>query len=79
MNVPTRVGFQTPFTNVSLDLTPTKMVGEEMVCWGGKLTKDKYKDFQKEMDMFNRAFAEVMMEGDASSEGFLLFQFRLIQ
>ncbi len=70
MNVPTRVGFQTPFTNVSLDLTPTKMVGEEMVMLGGKPTKDKYKDFQKEMDMFNRAFAEVMMEGDAQGRVF---------
>jgi ribonucleoside-triphosphate reductase (formate) len=70
MNVPTRVGFQTPFTNVSFDLVPTKMVGEESVIFGGKVTKDKYKDFQKEMDMFNRAFAEVMMEGDSQGRVF---------
>jgi len=70
MNVPTRVGFQTPFTNVSFDLVPTKMVGEETVIIGGKMTKDKYKDFQKEMDMFNKAFAEVMMEGDAQGRVF---------
>jgi len=70
MNVPTRVGFQTPFTNVSIDLVPTKIVGEETVIVGGKPTKDKYKDFQKEMDMFNKAFAEVMMEGDAQGRVF---------
>lgn len=70
MNVPTRVGFQTPFTNVSLDLVPTKMVGDETVIIGGEPTKDKYKDFQKEMDMFNKAFAEVMMEGDSQGRVF---------
>lgn len=70
MNVATRVGFQTPFTNVSIDLIPTKMVGEETVIIGGKPTKDKYKDFQREMDMFNKAFAEVMMEGDAQGRVF---------
>ncbi|MDD3679379.1 MAG: ribonucleoside triphosphate reductase [Candidatus Shapirobacteria bacterium] len=64
MNVPTRVGFQTPFSNLSLDIHPTEMVGEETVIIGGKPTKDKYKEFQKEMDMINRAFAETMMEGD---------------
>jgi ribonucleoside-triphosphate reductase len=70
MNVPTRVGFQTPFTNVSIDLVPTKTVGEEAVIIGGKAQNAKYKDFQKEMDMFNRAFAEVMMEGDAQGRVF---------
>lgn len=65
MNVPTRVGFQTPFTNITMDLAPTKIVGEENVIIGGKPQKEKYKDFQKEMDMINRAFAEVMIEGDA--------------
>ena len=70
MNVPTRVGFQTPFSNVTLDLTPQGMVGEEAVIIGGKPIKAQYKDFQKEMDMFNRAFAEVMMEGDAQGRVF---------
>lgn len=70
MNVPTRVGFQTPFTNVSMDLRPTKMVAEEVVIIGGKPVNAKYGDFQKEMDMFNRAFAEVMMEGDAQGQVF---------
>ena len=70
MNVPTRVGFQTPFTNVTMDLRPTKTVGEEAVIIGGKPVNARYKDFQKEMDMFNRAFAEVMSEGDAQGRVF---------
>jgi ribonucleoside-triphosphate reductase (formate) len=70
VNVPTRVGFQTPFTNVTLDVIPSKMLGEENVVIGGKVTEDKYKDFQMEMDMFNKAFAEVMIEGDASGRVF---------
>ena len=70
MNVPTRVGFQTPFTNITLDLKPTKMVGNENVIIGGKPQNKKYKDFQKEMDMFNIAFCEIMTEGDASGRVF---------
>lgn len=70
VNVPTRVGFQTPFINVTLDVTPSKMTGEEHIIIGGKYMPEKYKDFQKEMDMFNRAFAEVMIEGDATSRVF---------
>ena len=70
VNVPTRVGFQTPFTNITMDLTPTKMVGEENVIIGGQVQKEKYKDFQKEMDMFNMAFAELMMAGDAKGRVF---------
>jgi len=65
MNVPTRVGFQTPFTNVTFDLTPSKAVGEEAVIIGGKPQQEKYKDFQEEMNIFNRAYTEVMLEGDA--------------
>lgn len=70
INVPTRVGFQTPFTNITLDLTPGKSVGEENVIIGGKIQPEKYKDFQKEMDMFNIAFAELMMAGDAKGRVF---------
>lgn len=70
MNVPTRVGFQTPFTNISLDLIPSKTVAKEAVIIGGVPTKDKYGDFQKEMDLFNKAFAEVMLEGDAQGRVF---------
>ncbi len=70
INVPTRVGFQTPFTNVTLDVTPSPMIGEENVVIGGKIMPEKYKDFQKEMDMFNQAFAEVMLEGDSTGRVF---------
>lgn len=70
VNVPTRVGFQTPFINVTLDITPSKMTGEENVIIGGQIMPEKYKDFQAEMDMFNKAFAEVMIEGDATGRVF---------
>ena len=70
INVPTRVGFQTPFTNITLDVTPSKMTGEESVIIGGKAMPEKYKDFQKEMDMFNQAFAEVMLAGDSTGRVF---------
>jgi ribonucleoside-triphosphate reductase len=70
MNVPTRVGFQSPFTNVTLDLVPPKTVGEEAVIIGGQPIKAQYKDFQKEIDLFNKVFAEVMLEGDAQGRVF---------
>ena len=70
LNVPTRVGFQTPFTNITLDVTPSKLVGEENVIIGGEIMPEQYKDFQEEMDVFNQAFAEVMLEGDATGRMF---------
>ncbi len=70
MNVPTRVGFQTPFTNLTFDLTPPKTLGEENVVIGGLPRKEKYKEFQPEMDLINQAFAEVMLEGDANGRVF---------
>jgi len=70
MNVPTRVGFQTPFTNVTLDLTPPRGLAREAVVIGGRLTEQTYGEFQEEMDLFNRAFCEVMMAGDASGRIF---------
>ncbi|NPV52737.1 MAG: ribonucleoside triphosphate reductase [Firmicutes bacterium] len=65
LNVPTRVGFQTPFVNITMDVVVPKILAEEPVIIGGKLQDAQYKDFQKEMDMLNTAFCEVMMEGDA--------------
>jgi len=65
MNVPTRTGFQTVFSNLTLDIIPGKEVGDENVIIGGEIQKEKYKDFQKEMDMINMTFCDVMMEGDA--------------
>lgn len=70
INVPTRVGFQTPFTNITMDLTPGPTTGEENIIIGGKIMPEKYKEFQAEMDMINSAFAELMMEGDAKGRVF---------
>jgi len=68
--VPTRVGFQTPFTNVTLDLKVPPYMAEEPVIIGGVSQKETYKEFEKERAMFNKAFAEVMLEGDASGRVF---------
>lgn len=70
INVPTRVGFQTPFTNLTFDLTvPTHFVNESVIV-GGKLKTETYKEFQHEMDILNKAFLEVMLEGDAKGRVF---------
>ena len=70
LNVPTRVGFQTPFTNLTMDLECPKSYKNQNVICGGVLQEDKYGDFQLEMDMINQAFAEVMSEGDANGRIF---------
>lgn len=70
MAVPTRVGFQTPFTNITLDLKVPDYMKEEAVIIGGIPQKEKYKDFKKEMDILNKAFAECMLEGDANGKPF---------
>ncbi|MBO3839556.1 MAG: ribonucleoside triphosphate reductase [Thermoproteota archaeon] len=65
MNIPTRVGFQTPFSNITLDLRVPSFMQDEPVIVGGEIMDETYGDFQEEMDVFNRALAEVMLEGDA--------------
>jgi len=70
LNVPTRVGFQTPFTNITLDITAHELLKKQPVLIGGKLMDKVYGEFQKEMDMFNLAFCEVMMEGDGAGRAF---------
>ncbi|MCK5581424.1 MAG: ribonucleoside triphosphate reductase [Candidatus Omnitrophica bacterium] len=70
VNVPTRVGFQTPFTNLTFDLTVPPHFSDQPVMVGGKLRKETYKEFQKEMDMLNKAFLDVMLEGDAKGRVF---------
>lgn len=70
MNVPTRVGFQTPFSNITLDLTPSANFKDQQVIIGGKPQKETYGDFQKEMDMLNAALFEVMSGGDAAGRVF---------
>jgi len=70
INIPTRVGFQTPFTNITMDLFVPTTLKDHPVIIGGEHTEATYKDFQHEMDMLNRAFAEVMMDGDANERVF---------
>ena len=70
INIPTRVGFQTPFTNITMDLYVSPILKDSNVIIGG-VEKDKtYSQFQPEMDIINKAFAEVMMEGDAKGRVF---------
>jgi anaerobic ribonucleoside-triphosphate reductase len=70
MNVPTRVGFQTPFTNVTLDLTVPDFMKEDAAIIGGGIASYAYGDLQNEMDMFNAAFADVMSQGDSKGRVF---------
>lgn len=70
MNVPTRVGFQTPFTNITMDLTVPSYYADQSIIIGGEYMEATYKEFQNEMDMLNKAFFEVMMEGDNSGRVF---------
>lgn len=64
VNVPTRVGFQTPFTNITMDLVVPKHYKDKNVIIGGKYMDKTYHDFQKEMDLINKTFLEVMAAGD---------------
>ncbi|MCB9757634.1 MAG: ribonucleoside triphosphate reductase [Candidatus Omnitrophica bacterium] len=70
VNVPTRVGFQTPFTNLTLDLNVPSYYRDQPVILGGVAQQCTYGEFQAEMDLFNRAFLEVMLEGDAKGRVF---------
>jgi anaerobic ribonucleoside-triphosphate reductase len=70
MNIPTRVGFQTPFTNITLDLVIPNNMKDKAVVIGGELHNSTYSDYQHVMDIFNKAFAEVMTEGDANGRIF---------
>lgn len=70
INIPTRVGFQSPFTNTTMDLIPPKIIANEHVIVGGKIQNAQYGEFQKEIDLFNKVFAEVMTEGDAKGRVF---------
>ena len=70
MNVPTRVSFQTPFSNITLDLTPSPNFKKTKVIIGGKPQNETYSEFQREMDMLNTAFFAVMSEGDAAGRVF---------
>lgn len=70
INIPTRVGFQTPFTNITMDLVVPEFMKNEPVVWGGEVLEEVYGDYQPEMTMLNKAFAEVMVKGDANGSLF---------
>ena len=70
MNVPTRVGFQTPFSNITMDLNVPSYYADQPVIIGGEYKEETYSQFQREMDMINKAFFEVMMAGDSSGRVF---------
>ncbi|MDD3113211.1 MAG: ribonucleoside triphosphate reductase [Candidatus Izemoplasmatales bacterium] len=70
LNVPTRVGFQCPFSNLTFDIVAPRTMRDQNVIIAGKLMPETYGDFQAEMDMINLAFCDVMMEGDAKGRVF---------
>ena len=70
VNVPTRVGFQTPFTNITLDLECPKHMADNPVIIGGEMQDSTYGDYQEEMNMLNKALLEVLSEGDANGRVF---------
>jgi len=70
INTPSRWGSQAPFTNITLDWTVPEDLRDEQAIVGGEKLEATYSDYQAEMDMVNRAFLEVMMEGDANGRGF---------
>lgn len=70
LNVPTRVGFQCPFSNLTFDIKPPRTLRDQAVIIGGVPQAETYGEFQKEMDMINTAFCEVMMEGDKKGRVF---------
>ncbi len=70
INVPTRVGFQCPFSNLTFDIKVPSTLRDEPVLIGGKMMDKTYGDFQEQMDLFNRAFCKVMLDGDAKGRVF---------
>ena len=70
VNTPSRWGTQAPFSNITLDWTVPADLAEQYAIVGGEEMPFKYKDCKKEMDMVNKAFIELMIEGDANGRGF---------
>ncbi len=70
MSVSTRVGFQNPFSNITLDLRPSSVFKNQPVIIGGKPQKETYGEFEEEMKVFNKALYEVYLEGDAKKRVF---------
>ncbi|MBM3257689.1 MAG: ribonucleoside triphosphate reductase [Candidatus Nealsonbacteria bacterium] len=70
MAVPTRVGFQCPFSNITLDLKPSPVFAKQPVIIGGKAQRETYGEFEEEMKIFDKALYETMLEGDKSGRPF---------
>ena len=70
MAIPTRVGFQNPFSNITLDLKPSPVFAKQPVIIGGKPQEEVYGEFKEEMKIFDKALYEVYMEGDAKGRPF---------
>ena len=70
INVPTRVGFQCPFSNLTFDIRVPRTLKDQPVIIGGEIMDRTYGDMQEYMDLFNRAFCAVMLEGDAKGRVF---------
>ncbi len=70
LNIASRWGGQTPFSNITLDWVVPEDMKDLPAIWGGDMLEKTYKDFQKEMDMINKAFIEVMIEGDSNGRIF---------
>lgn len=70
LNVPTRVGFQCPFSNLTFDIVPPRTLRDQNVILGGRIMDETYGEFQAEMDLLNTAFCDVMMEGDSKGRVF---------
>ncbi len=70
MAIPTRVGFQTPFSNLTLDLRPSSLFVKQPIIIGGKPQKEVYGEFQEEMKVLDKALYEVMLEGDKNGRPF---------
>ena len=70
VNTPSRWGTQAPFSNITLDWVVPADLAEQKAIVGGKELDFTYKDCKREMDMINKAFIEIMIEGDANGRGF---------
>jgi ribonucleoside-triphosphate reductase len=70
MATPTRVGFQNPFSNITLDLRPSPVFEKQPILIGGKPQKETYGEFRQEMEVFDKALYETMLEGDKSGRPF---------
>jgi len=70
MSIPTRVGFQCPFSNLTFDLKPSPVFAKQAVIIGGQPQKETYDQFEEEMKIFDKAFYEVILEGDKNNRPF---------